>query len=392
MTSPPKNFTLSVMAGLYILAQIIVVPALPELQKIFSSDYRTIQLSIAVFLLGAAIVNIIAGPLSDRFGRRPIALIFYVIFFFASLGSFLSDNIYLFLFFRFLQSSSAAGMVLARVIVGDVYSAKEATVMFGYISIIMALGPLIGPFLGGLITESFGAMNVFTFLSILGFTIFLLAFFDLKETNSTKSASFFKQLKNYPTLFTSTRFWPPTIVSSFSFSIFSIFFVGGPFVATFEYSLSPIYTGLYFTFPPIGFIIGNLLISKFSTLCSIKIFLILGAFLVTLGPIFILVLTSFSSSPMAFFIPIIIVTIGTGIIWPVANTEIVKSVPSLGGSASGISSALMVVISAIASGLVGTTIETYEPISIVVTALIIVGVITLIGAFLIREQGQNQLE
>tara|TARA_X000000368_G_C22707536_1_gene569556 strand:+ start:135 stop:422 length:288 start_codon:yes stop_codon:yes gene_type:complete len=95
---------------------------------------------------------------------------------------------------------------------------------------------------------------------------------------------------------------------------------------------------------------------------------------------------------MAFFIPIIIVTIGTGIIWPVANTEIVKSVPSLGGSASGISSALMVVISAIASGLVGTTIETYEPISIVVTALIIVGVITLIGAFLIREQGQNQLE
>ena len=81
MTNPPKNLTLSLMAGIYILAQIIVVPALPELQKIFSSDYKTIQLSVAVFLLGAAIVNIIAGPLSDRFGRRPIALIFYVIFF-----------------------------------------------------------------------------------------------------------------------------------------------------------------------------------------------------------------------------------------------------------------------------------------------------------------------
>ena len=194
MRTPPKNLTLSIMAGLYILAQIIVVPALPELQKIFSSDYRTIQLSIAVFLLGAAIVNIIAGPLSDRFGRRPIALIFYVIFFSASLGSFLSANIYLFLFFRFLQSSSAAGMVLVRAIVGDIYSAKEATIMFGYISIIMALGPLIGPFLGGLITENFGALNIFTFLSILGFMIFLLAFFDLKETNSTKSVSFFAVL------------------------------------------------------------------------------------------------------------------------------------------------------------------------------------------------------
>ena len=386
MRNQPKNLTLSIMAGLYILAQIIVVPALPELQKIFSSDYRTIQLSIAVFLLGAAIVNIIAGPLSDRFGRRPIALIFYVIFFSASLGSFLSANIYLFLFFRFLQSSSAAGMVLVRAIVGDIYSAKEATIMFGYISIIMALGPLIGPFLGGLITENFGALNIFTFLSILGFMIFLLAFFDLKETNSTKSVSFFKQLKNYPTLFTSIRFWPPTIVSSFSFSIFSIFFVGGPFVATFEYSLSPMSTGLYFAFPPIGFIIGNLLISKFPSLYSTKIFLFHGAFLVTLGPIAILILTSYFSSPMAFFIPIIIITIGTGIIWPIANTEIVKSVPSLGGSASGISSALMVVISAIASGIVGTTIELYQPILIVVSALVIVGFITLIGSFFIREE------
>ena len=387
MKSQPKNLTLSVMAGIYILAQIIVVPALPELQKIFSSDYRTIQLSIAFFLFGAAIVNVIAGPLSDRFGRRPIALIFYVIFFFASLGSFLSVDIYLFLFFRFLQASSAAGMVLARVIVGDIYSAKEATVMFGYISIIMALGPLIGPFLGGLITENFGALNVFTFLSILGFIIFVLAFFDLKETNSTKSASFFKQLKNYPTLFTSARFWPPTIVSSFSFSIFSIFFVGGPFVATFEYSLSPMSTGLYFAVPPIGFIIGNLIISKFPSLCSTKMFLFHGAFLVTLGPIVILVLTSFSSSPMAFFIPIIIITTGTGIIWPIANTEIVKSVPSLGGTASGISSALMVVISAIASGLVGTAIELYQPIWVIVTVLIIVGFITVMGTFFIRERG-----
>ena len=188
---------------------------------------------------------------------------------------------------------------------------------------------------------------------------------------------------------TSIRFWPPTIVSSFSFSIFSIFFVGGPFVATYEYSLSPILTGLYFAFPPIGFIVGNLIVSKFPSLCSTKIFLFRGAFLVTLGPILILILTSFSYNPMAFFVPTVILTIGTGIIWPIANTEIVKSVPSLGGSASGISSALMVVISAIASGIVGATIELYQPISIVVSALVIVGIITLIGSFFIREEGKN---
>ncbi len=389
MTNPPKNLTLSLMAGIYILAQVIIVPALPELQKVFKSDYRTIQLNIAVFLIGAAIVNLVAGPLSDRFGRRPIALIFFFIFVFASIGSLVSSNISFFLLFRFLQSSSAAGMVLSRAIVGDIYSKEQATVMFGYISIIMALGPLIGPFLGGVITEIFGSLQIFTFLAVVGCVIFLLVFFDLRETNLSKTESLFTQAKNYPILLTSIRFWPPTIISCFSFSIFGIIFVGGPFVANYEYSLLPISTGLYFASLPIGFIIGNLIVSKFPNALSTKSFLICGAFLVTLGPLVILVLTSLSSSPLAFFFPITIVTLGTGIIWPIANTEIVKSVPSLGGSASGVSSAFMVIISAIASGLVGASIELYQPVSIIVIALIIVGVITIMGSFLIRDEELN---
>ena len=76
----PTNITLSAIAGIYILAQVIIVPALPDLGLIFSSDYRTIQLSVSAFSIGAAIVNIIAGPLSDRFGRRPIALGFFILF------------------------------------------------------------------------------------------------------------------------------------------------------------------------------------------------------------------------------------------------------------------------------------------------------------------------
>ena len=74
----PTNITLSAIAGIYILAQVIIVPALPDLGIIFSSDYRTIQLSVSAFSIGAAIVNIIAGPLSDRFGRRPIAIGFFI--------------------------------------------------------------------------------------------------------------------------------------------------------------------------------------------------------------------------------------------------------------------------------------------------------------------------
>ena len=135
----PKTLSLAAISGIYIIAQVIIVPVLPELSLVFSTDYKTIQLSIGAFLLGAALVNLIAGPLSDRYGRRPIALIFFIIFICASLASFFVENIYLFIFLRFLQASCAAGMVLARAIVGDIYSGKQATIMFGYLSMIMAI-------------------------------------------------------------------------------------------------------------------------------------------------------------------------------------------------------------------------------------------------------------
>ena len=162
----PKTLSLAAISGIYIIAQVIIVPILPELSLVFSTDYKTIQLSIGAFLLGAALVNLIAGPLSDRYGRRPIALIFFIIFICASLASFFVENIYLFIFLRFLQASCAAGMVLARAIVGDIYNGKQATIMFGYISMIMAIGPLVGPFLGGLISDVLGPLQVLVFLAL----------------------------------------------------------------------------------------------------------------------------------------------------------------------------------------------------------------------------------
>ena len=81
----PHLFTLSLLAGTYILAQAIVVPSLSELQEQFDTDYKTIQYTISGYLLGVAFVNFIAGPLSDRFGRRPIMLLF---FFFYNINDF----------------------------------------------------------------------------------------------------------------------------------------------------------------------------------------------------------------------------------------------------------------------------------------------------------------
>ena len=381
----PTNITLSAIAGIYILAQVIIVPALPDLGIIFSSDYRTIQLSVSAFSIGAAIVNLIAGPLSDRFGRRPIAIGFFIIFILSSLGSYFSENIYIFLLFRFFQASSAAGMVLARVIVGDIYSGSKATVMFGYISTIMAIGPLIGPLLGGLISDYFGSMQIFNFLTILGLLLFGLIIYDLDETNLNRSANMLSQIKSYPLLLLSMNFWPPTLVSAFSFSIFGIFFVGAPFVAVNVYGLSPSQIGLLLAFIPLGFVPGNIIVGKIVDRFSTKLLLILGSMLLISGPLIALLTSNLYTHPLAFFLPMLIMGFGTGIIWPVANTAIIQAVPSLAGSASGISSALMVITSALSSGFLGWNIENIDPIIGLVGTLIMAGIATIFSALFIKS-------
>ena len=380
----PTNITLSAIAGIYILAQVIIVPALPDLGIIFSSDYRTIQLSVSAFSVGAAIVNLIAGPLSDRFGRRPIAIGFFIIFILSSLGSYFSENIYIFLLFRFFQASSAAGMVLARVIVGDIYSGSKATIMFGYISTIMAIGPLIGPLLGGLISDYFGSMQIFNFLTILGLLLFGLIIYDLDETNLNRSANMLSQIKSYPLLLLSMNFWPPTLVSAFSFSIFGIFFVGAPFVAVNVYGLSPSQIGLLLAFIPLGFVPGNIIVGKIVDRFSTKLLLILGSVLLISGPLIALLTSNLYTHPLAFFLPMLIMGFGTGVIWPVANTAIIQAVPSLAGSASGISSALMVITSAVSSGFLGWNIENIDPIIGLVGTLIVAGIATILSALFIK--------
>ena len=381
----PTNITLSAIAGIYILAQVIIVPALPDLGVIFSSDYRTIQLSVSAFSIGAAIVNLVAGPLSDRFGRRPIAICFFAIFILSSLGSYFSENIYIFLFFRFLQASSAAGMVLARVIVGDIYSGNKATVMFGYISTIMAIGPLIGPVLGGLISDYFGSMQIFNFLTLLGFFLFVLIVYDLKETNFNRSANMLSQIKSYPLLLSSMKFWPPTLVSAFSFSIFGIFFVGAPYVAAKIYDLSPSQIGLLMALMPLGFVPGNIIVGKLVNRFSTRLLLMIGSILLIIGPFLSFFTSNLYAHQLAFFAPMIIMAFGTGIIWPVANTAIIQAVPSLAGSAAGISSALMVTTSAISSGILGWNIENSDPILGLVGMLIVVGVATILSSLFVKN-------
>ncbi len=380
----PHLFTLSILAGMYILTQVIIVPALPDLQSHFKTDYKTIQFTISGYLLAVALVNFIAGPLSDRYGRRTIMLVFFFVFMLGSVGCFLSETLPLFLFFRILQASSAAGLVLSRAIIGDISSEKETVKMLGLLSIAMGIAPSLAPLAGGIINDFFGAKQIFLFLSMVSIFLLFVIFYDLKETNLKQSKDIFSQIKNYPILLKSMNFWLPTITFSLSFSIFGVFFIGGPFIASKIFNLTPTVTGFYLACPALGYILGNVLVSRIANIASTKRLMIWGSLLLTSGPIFSLIFCLSFFHPLSFYLPVLLMTLGAGIIWPASNAEIVKAVPSLAGSASGLGSAIMTLTSSLAAAATGFFIESLNPVLFLCYFLIGIGVITFVSTLLVK--------
>ncbi len=372
----PHLLTLSLLAGTYILVQVIIVPSLTDLQEQFKTDYKTIQYTISGYLLGVAFVNFIAGPLSDRFGRRPTMFAFFSIFFASSLGCYISSDFNSFLFFRICQSSSAAGLVLSRAIIGDFSSKDETVKMLGLLSIAMGIAPSLAPLAGGIINDYFGSKGIFLFLTFLSLLLLALIMIDLKETHFNKSKDIFSQIKTYPNLITSLDFWLPTSTFALSFSIFGIFFIGGPYVAVKVFVLSPTIMGICLSFPALGYVLGNILVSKIANIVSTKNLMVLGSVILFFGPCISLLLSNFYFHPLSFFLPILIMTFGSGIIWPASNAEIVKAIPHLAGSASGLGSAVMTLMSSFAAFLTGIYIEYLNPIDFVCYFLILVGVLS----------------
>ena len=141
-------------------------------------------------------------------------------------------------------------------------------------------------------------------------------------------------------------------------------------------------------FIPLGFVAGNIIVGKIVDGFPIKLLLIFGSILLIIGPFIAIITSTLYTHPLAFFLPMLIMGFGTGIIWPVANTAIIQAVPSLAGSASGISSALMVITSALSSGFLGWNIENIDPIMGLVVMLIMAGISTIISSFFIKSGRQ----
>jgi MFS transporter, DHA1 family, multidrug resistance protein len=388
--TPPHITTLVLIAALGSITLSIFLASLPEMARYFDVPYALMQLSITGYLALTGIAHLLLGPISDRFGRRPVMLVSIILFIVATMGASISTGFEIFMVFRVLQAVIVSGLVLSRTIVRDLVAREHAASMIGYVTMGMALAPMLAPPLGGFLSELFGWQSNFYFLTLFGIFVFIICWFDQGETNRNKMASFAAQIKAYPNLLRSRRFWGYALTAAFSASTFFAYLGGAPFVGSEIYGLSSTQIGIYLMLTPIGYLIGNGLSGRFTNRLGIYKMIIIGISVTLAGMIasLICVLAGWDH-PLAFFLFTITIGLGNGMTLPSANAGMLDVRPELAGSASGLGGALMTMGGASFSALSGVLLTAESGPLPLVLSIILASILALTaGLFAIRIEKQ----
>lgn len=321
----------------------IFLPSLPAMTTYFNTEYQIIQLAVSLYLACVAVVQLFLGPLSDKYGRRSVLLWSMGVFLLATLGCIYAPTVEVFLAFRMLQCVVASGIVLGRAAVRDMVPQNEAASMIGYVTMGMALVPMVAPMIGGALDQAFGWHAAFWALFVGGAAIMFLTWGDLGETVRGKGRSFTEQLRDYPELMRSRRFWGYVLASALASAAFFAFLGGAPYVASEVYQLSSFWAGVCFGAPAIGYAIGNFISGRYSVRVGINRMILIGAIIGATGLTIatVLIALGWDHAPI-FFGFCSFVGLGNGMVIPNASAGLLSVRPHLAGTASGVGGSIMI--------------------------------------------------
>ncbi|ENO95957.1 Bcr/CflA subfamily drug resistance transporter [Thauera phenylacetica B4P] len=244
------------------------LPALPAIARALHTDSAGVQLTLSVYLLGFGAGQLLVGPLSDRFGRRPVMLWGMLVFLLSTLACVFAESLAVLVGARLLQAFGAcAGPVLGRAVVRDLYGPAESARMLSHVSTATALAPLLAPLLGGWLTAAWGWRATFVALAVYAVLLMLAVAMLLRETNRHPDADAMRpgrMLANYRTLLADPAYRGALLIGCGAFAALFAFISGSPFVFIEHFGLSPQQMGLAFGLNVTGFMIGTTLSARHS--------------------------------------------------------------------------------------------------------------------------------
>jgi DHA1 family bicyclomycin/chloramphenicol resistance-like MFS transporter len=350
----PALVTLILLAAVSPLAMNLFVPSMPSIALDLDAPYATVQLGLSLYLIMTAAMQLVIGPLSDIFGRRPVIYGGLALFLVGTVMCVMAQSAELFLAGRIIQAASSAGMVLSRTIVRDVYPREKAASAMGYMVMGMAVAPMVGPAIGGLIDQLAGWRFSFVALGLFGAAALAAGVMTLPETNRYRGAPLRAQLASYKALARMPLFWVYACQAGFASAAFFGFLGGGPAVSNTYLGLTPVAYGIYFALCALGYSIGNFIAGRFSERRGVERMMLDGVLVSLAGPLSAVALFSAGvEHPLAFFLPLALVGLGNGLTLPNSSAAAIGLKPEAAGAASGLLGAIQIGIGACASIVAG---------------------------------------
>lgn len=337
-----------------------MTPALPRIADDFAVPYVVVQLALTVALLAFGLAQLIAGPLSDRFGRRHLVVAGLAVFALGSLISALAPSAAVMIGGRSLQAGGGAtAFILSRTIVYDTHERDAATAKISYMVMVMILAPLAGTLFGGYLVDYTGWRAIFWLITIVGVSLALLAAALLAETNRYlgQARTLGTILREARELLTLPMFWGFTGVAAFGSGIFFSFLGVAPYIFEKIMGETPSHFVNYFILMSAGYMVGNFASARLAARLGPVRMLGLGVVLTTIG-IALFWLMSGINRPIALFLPMMFMTFANGVTLPSATVGAMALRPELSGTASGVGGMVQMLVASSMTTAVGAMLST----------------------------------
>lgn len=368
----------ALLTALVALGQIsmsVYLPSLPSLVETLGTTAERVNLTLSVFLAGFAVSHLVYGPLSDRFGRRPVLLFGVALYFVASLACALSPTIEALIAARFLQSVGAcAGPVIGRAVVRDVYGPDRSAKALAYIGVAFAVSPAVTPIIGGYLHVWFGWRANFFFMAGVAVVVLTCVWTLLEETNTQ-----FKDRKlhlgsiaaTYGMLLRSPGFLGHMFAFSFIFGGLMAFTAASPFLFIDVLGLSPDRFGLIIIFNVFGFLAGTLAAGRLAGRYSVETMAWAGILISLAGGA---AMAAFALAghigAAALIVPMGVFLAGMGIVFPNCMAGAMAPFPKDAGAASALMGAFQMAVASAASVAAGwLPRDSAMGVALVITAL-----------------------
>jgi DHA1 family bicyclomycin/chloramphenicol resistance-like MFS transporter len=352
----PPFLILVVVSAVGPLALNLFMPSVPGLQAEFGVSTGTVQLTLTLYLVGMAASQLLYGPLSDRFGRRPILLAGLVVFSLASAFAAIATSIGLLVWARLAQAvGGSAGMVLARAMVRDVHERDKSASVIGYITMAWVIAPMFAPAIGGVLDRLAGWRSGFALLALVGAVVLAATWRFLPETHTVRRSGPLVSLADCRRLLTTPRFLGYVVTLGFSSGVFFVFLAGAPHIMVNVLHRTPLDYGVWFMVVSVGYMIGNFLSGRLSESHGADRMVRYGNVSILAGTgIALAALLLGFQGPHTLFLPMMLVALGNGLTVPNGIAGAISVDPRAIGTAAGLSGFLQMAICALLSQAVGS--------------------------------------